>query len=137
MRKVEVIPHHPTWQERFETESKQVKDALGENVVAIHHIGSTAIPGIYAKPILDLLVEVKHIAKVDEQNVPMALLGYEVMGELASLGVGSSVKITKKGFGPIISTLLPDRSFSNWNKLNYRSINIWPILKNQVFGSGG
>ena len=68
MRKVEVVPHDPKWQELFKIESKQVIDAMGENVVAIHHIGSTAIPTIYAKPIIDLLVEVKDIDKVDAKN---------------------------------------------------------------------
>jgi GrpB-like predicted nucleotidyltransferase (UPF0157 family) len=81
MRKVEVVPHDPKWKEAFEIEAKQVAKALDKNVVAIHHIGSTAIPGIYAKPIIDLLVEVEDIVKVDEQNPAMELLVYEVMGE--------------------------------------------------------
>jgi GrpB-like predicted nucleotidyltransferase (UPF0157 family) len=86
MRKVEVVSHNPKWQEAFEVESKCVANALGENVVAIHHIGSTAIPSIYAKPIIDLLVEVKDIVKVDGQSSSMELLGYEVMGEFGISG---------------------------------------------------
>ncbi len=81
MRKVEVVPHNPEWRDAFEAEAKHVAAALGENVVAIHHIGSTAIPDIYAKPIVDLLVEVRDIAEVDGQSSAMELLGYEVMGE--------------------------------------------------------
>jgi len=81
MRKVEVVPHDPRWQEVFRIESKRVADALGEIVVTIHHIGSTAIPGIYAKPIIDILVEVQDITQVDEQSSAMESLGYEVMGE--------------------------------------------------------
>ncbi len=81
MRKVEVVPHDPKWQDAFRMESKHIADALGENFVKIHHIGSTAIPGIYAKPIIDILVEVKDITKVDEQSSAMESLGYEVMGE--------------------------------------------------------
>ena len=81
MRKVEVVPHDPRWQETFKIESERVADALGEIVVAIHHIGSTAIPGIYAKPIIDILVEVQDITQVDEQSSAMESLGYEVMGE--------------------------------------------------------
>jgi GrpB-like predicted nucleotidyltransferase (UPF0157 family) len=80
MRKVEVVPHDPKWREAFKVESKSVADALGKNVVAVHHIGSTAIPSIYAKPVIDLLVEVKDIIKVDRQSSAMELLGYEVMG---------------------------------------------------------
>jgi GrpB-like predicted nucleotidyltransferase (UPF0157 family) len=86
MRKVEVVPHNPKWREMFNIESSRVIEALSKNVVAIHHIGSTAIPHIYAKPIIDLLVEVQDIAKVDEQNRSMELLGYEVMGEFGISG---------------------------------------------------
>ena len=81
MMKVEVVPHNPQWRDAFATEAKHVAAALGENVVAIHHIGSTAIPNIYAKPVIDLLVEVGDITDVDGQSSAMESLGYEVMGE--------------------------------------------------------
>ena len=81
MRKVEVVPHNPRWRDAFEAEAKQVAAALGENVVAIHHIGSTAIPDIYAKPVVDLLVEVRDITEVDGRSAAMESLVYEVMGE--------------------------------------------------------
>ncbi len=87
MRKVEVVPHDPKWREMFDVESRSVADALGENVIAIHHIGSTAISSIYAKPIIDLLVEVKDIFEVDGQHsASMKTLGYEVMGEFGISG---------------------------------------------------
>ncbi|HEU4882801.1 MAG TPA: GrpB family protein [Longimicrobium sp.] len=81
MNKVEVVPHDPRWRDAFEVESKHITAALGENVVAIHHIGSTAIPDIHAKPIIDLLVEVRDIAAVDGRGAAMEALGYQVMGE--------------------------------------------------------
>jgi len=81
MGKVEVVPHNHVWRNAFELEAKHVAAALGENVVAIHHIGSTAIPEIYAKPIIDLLVEVRDIREVDPRSSAMKSLGYEVMGE--------------------------------------------------------
>jgi len=81
MRKVEVVPHNPLWRDAFEAEAERVAAALGENVVAIHHIGSTAIPNIYAKPVVDLLVEVRDINGVDGRSSAMESLGYEVMGE--------------------------------------------------------
>lgn len=84
--KVEVVPHDPSWRGAFETESKQIALALTENVVAIHHIGSTAIPQIHAKPIIDMLVEVKDITKVDTQTSAMEALGYEAMGEFGISG---------------------------------------------------
>lgn len=80
MKKVEVVPHNPRWRSAFEAEAKHIGAALGENVVAIHHIGSTAIPDIYAKPVIDLLVEVVNITEVDERSSAMEALGYEAMG---------------------------------------------------------
>jgi len=81
MRKVEVVPHDPRWRDEFEAEAKHVAAALGDNVVAVHHIGSTAIPNIYAKPVVDLLIEVRDITEVDGRSSAMESLGYEVMGE--------------------------------------------------------
>ena len=81
MRKVEVVPHDPRWRDAFEAEAKQVAAALGDNVAAIHHIGSTAIPDIYAKPVIDMLVEVGDVAALDARSRALGSLGYEVMGE--------------------------------------------------------
>ncbi|MGD2183213.1 GrpB family protein [Lusitaniella coriacea] len=86
MRKVEVVPHNPQWREVFKVESQQISEVLGENCAIVHHIGSTAIPGIYAKPIVDFLVEVKDITKVNKQTPEMESLGYEAMGEYGISG---------------------------------------------------
>ena len=86
MKKVEVVPHNSEWQKAFRAEAKLIAAALGENVAAVHHIGSTAIPGIYAKPGIDLLIEVKNITEVDNRSAAMESLGYEVMGEFGISG---------------------------------------------------
>ncbi len=52
---VRVLPNDPIWKKRFESESHRVLEVFGENGVAVHHIGSTAIPSIVAKPIIDML----------------------------------------------------------------------------------
>jgi len=59
---------------------------MGDNFVAIHHIGSTAIPRIYAKPVIDLLVEVKEISQVDDHNSAFATINYQAMGEFGIPG---------------------------------------------------
>lgn len=81
MRKVVVVPHDPLWKSLFEAESIDIINALSENAIAIHHIGSTSIPGIYAKPIIDFLVVAKDLARVDERSDQMELIGYRTMGE--------------------------------------------------------
>jgi GrpB-like predicted nucleotidyltransferase (UPF0157 family) len=83
---IEAVPYDPLWRKAFEAEAKNVGSVLGENVVAIHHIGSTAIPNIYAKPVIDLLVEVKDITEVDGRSLAIEALDYEVMGEFGISG---------------------------------------------------
>ena len=83
---VKVVPHNPQWKKAFDTESQQIAAIIAKNLVFIHHIGSTAIPKIYAKPIIDFLVEVHNINLVDRQTSEMEKLGYEAMGEFGLVG---------------------------------------------------
>ena len=66
-RKVEVVPYDPRWSELFKTEAGRITGVLGQEAQAIHHIGSTSIPGIVSKPIIDILVEVKAIKEMDRR----------------------------------------------------------------------
>lgn len=83
---VVVVPHDLRWAEMFAAEAQRVTAALGSNVTAVHHIGSTAIPGICAKPILDLLVEVVDVNAIDACNAAMEKLRYEPRGEFGIPG---------------------------------------------------
>jgi GrpB-like predicted nucleotidyltransferase (UPF0157 family) len=81
VRKVEVVPFCEQWSMLFHKEAEKIKEIFGEHCLNIYHIGSTSIPGMHAKPVIDLLVEVKDIENVDEYNEQMAELGYEAVGE--------------------------------------------------------
>lgn len=83
---VQLLPHDPHWAEMADVEMRALSDAIGSTLVAIHHIGSTAIPGIRAKPILDLLPVVKSLAIVDHRKSELAALGYDSWGELGLPG---------------------------------------------------
>lgn len=79
--RVRVVPQNPAWKRDFQVEADQIAQALGDLVVVQHHIGSTAIPGIFAKPTIDMLLEVKNIIWLDDRTAAMDGLGYEAMGE--------------------------------------------------------
>ncbi|WP_181679029.1 GNAT family N-acetyltransferase [Candidatus Protochlamydia amoebophila] len=81
MNKIEVVEYDPNWPELFEVEAERIKQALGHNCIEIHHIGSTSIPGLSAKPIIDMLPVVRNIQEVDKATKAMESLGYEVKGE--------------------------------------------------------
>jgi len=80
-RRVEVVSYNSNWKRMYKEELEKIKNILNDIIVDIHHIGSTAIPGIKAKPVIDILVEVKNIEAVDRYNNKMEELGYEAMGE--------------------------------------------------------
>lgn len=81
-----VVPYDPAWITMFRAESKRINRALKDNLVSINHIGSTAIPGIFAKPIIDILLEVHGLVLLDNQQGAMEELGYEAMGEFGIPG---------------------------------------------------
>lgn len=64
-RKVVLADHDPAWAQRFEAERARIAAALGERALRIEHIGSTAVPGLAAKPIVDILVEVATLDGID------------------------------------------------------------------------
>src|SRR5436190_21363500 len=84
-RKIEVVPYNPAWPQLFEEEAAKIKQALGENCIAVHHIGSTAVPGLSTKPILDMSPVVLDIMRVDQATPSMRSLGYEAKGEFGML----------------------------------------------------
>lgn len=86
MREVVVVPADPRWREAFEAEAARLAAVLGENLLEMHHIGSTAVPGLSAKPIIDILPVVRDINLVDALNDEMAALGYGAWGEFGLRG---------------------------------------------------
>jgi len=58
MKVIKVVPYNPDWKKQFEIEAIKIKEILGDHCIAIHHIGSTSIPGLAAKPKLDIIAVV-------------------------------------------------------------------------------
>jgi len=81
-RIIEVVPHDATaWRAAFAREARALKHVFGEAVIAIHHVGSTSIPGLPAKPIIDLLVVLRETVTIGRFSSAMQALGYRVRGE--------------------------------------------------------
>jgi GrpB-like predicted nucleotidyltransferase (UPF0157 family) len=83
---VELVPHRAEWAKMATTESARLKSALGDNILTVHHVGSTSIPGIAAKPIVDLLPVVRSIEALDAQENTVRALGYKWHGEFGLEG---------------------------------------------------
>lgn len=81
LKYVELKPHDPAWSSLFIEAEAEIQSILQDNCIEIHHIGSTAIPDIHAKPIIDVLPVVKDISLVDSFNAKFEAQGYVCMGE--------------------------------------------------------
>ena len=86
MREVLVVPYDPKWPATFERAAREVRAALGESVLVINHIGSTSIPGIHAKPIIDMLAVASDLSRIESRSEAMRAIAYEPMGEFGIAG---------------------------------------------------
>lgn len=77
-RDLVVVPWNPAWAPTYAHHERSIRAALGEEAAAIEHIGSTSVPGLAAKPIIDILVVVSDIT-AEENYLPQFLVaGYHL-----------------------------------------------------------
>ena len=87
-RIIEVVDYDPAWVTAFEKEAATLNAVFGQRVVEVHHIGSTAVPGLDAKPIIDILVVLDHTDDINAFDRAMEEVGYRVRGECLRRDVG-------------------------------------------------
>ena len=83
---ITVVDYNPLWQEKYEKEARLIRKILADNCIAIYHIGSTSVKGLAAKPIIDIMVAVSSLEKVDNVAKDFKKLDYEYLGEFGIKG---------------------------------------------------
>lgn len=83
---VELVPYRPEWERLYRSESVRILRACGGQVTVVEHIGSTAVPGLSAKPILDLMPGIERLENGPPTIPAMESLGYACRGEHGILG---------------------------------------------------
>lgn len=86
MRKIEVLPYNPSWASQFKNDAVLITSILSSNLIAIEHIGSTAVPNLAAKPVIDILLEVNSLDVLDTCNEALQHIGYKAKGENGMTG---------------------------------------------------
>ena len=81
-----LLPYDPGWPQAFDSEAARLRGAFGDLFVDLQHIGSTAVPRLLAKPVIDILAVVPQVEALDLQRDVWEILGYEVMGEFGVPG---------------------------------------------------
>ena len=83
---VVVLPYEKQWQQEFQIIKNELSNALGQLAVSIEHVGSTAVEGLSAKPIIDIDVVIEDYDKLDAVIDALGKIGYRHEGDLGILG---------------------------------------------------
>lgn len=78
--------YSPDWPRQFEVEAAKLRALLEDELLVVHHIGSTSVPGLAAKPIIDMLPIVRVIERVDDITPQLQQAGYKAWGEYGLSG---------------------------------------------------
>lgn len=84
-RSYELLPYDPAWPKKYEELAQKIKPVFGDNLVDMQHCGSTSIPGMIAKPTIDIIVAVKDLEQVRQQRDTMVQLGFRALGNFIQL----------------------------------------------------
>ena len=77
-RDILLLPYDPEWPQIFEQHRRKIQTALGKTALAIDHIGSTSVPGLAAKPIIDMMLVVEYSGDEPSYLPPLEKAGYEL-----------------------------------------------------------
>jgi GrpB-like predicted nucleotidyltransferase (UPF0157 family) len=73
---IEIMPYDPAWPTRFVAQAASLREALGPVALRIDHVGSTSVPGLAAKPVIDVQISVADFEPLDAFRLPLERLGY-------------------------------------------------------------
>jgi GrpB-like predicted nucleotidyltransferase (UPF0157 family) len=79
VKRVEVVPYSDLWPLLYEQEAERIRDALGSSLRVVEHVGSTAVPGLAAKPVVDIALSVESFENLDV--AALEELGYRYVPE--------------------------------------------------------
>lgn len=83
---ITVLDYNPEWPLKYAKEREHIVRILKENCISIYHIGSTSVPGLAAKPIIDIMAVVRSLERVDSAAEAFSEIGYEFLGEFGIAG---------------------------------------------------
>ncbi|AUX23914.1 hypothetical protein SOCEGT47_044440 [Sorangium cellulosum] len=111
-----VVPHDPAWPERYGAEREALLGATGSLLVAIEHIGSTAVPGLEAKPVIDIMAAVLRLADASAALGRLGEIGYQ----LTPTGMRDRLFLRKRTPGDACAFHLHLVEQATWHERNER-----------------
>lgn len=137
--KVTLSEYSPEWAERFQTENRALRTIFGPMALSIEHVGSTAIPGILAKPVIDVAVSVHSFADLAQCTSKLRSIGYVPKTSVTRIGRRFFVKepdgtqayylhIAEEGSGYIAEMLL----FRDYLRMHSEEAFLYSLLKENL-----
>lgn len=116
---IEVVAYDPRWPELFQELARAIEKELGPAALALDHIGSTAVPGLAAKPVIDIDLTVSDPADEAAYALPLARLGYDLIIREPSWHQHRCLRLEKPRvnlhvFGPDCPENIRHRLFRDW-----------------------
>jgi len=136
-RKIEVMPYDPAWPRLFEVEAAKIRAALGSAALLIEHVGSTAVAGLAAKPVIDIQLAVPNSAEEDAYRPALERAGYRLVIREPEwfehrLFKGAAPEANLHVFSGGCAELDRCRLFRDWLRVTPRDVELYARTKQQL-----
>ena len=138
MPRIIVVPYDPEWPARFDALRRPIWEAVRDVAIAVEHVGSTAVPGLAAKPIVDMTVVVRSPSDIPDAITRLERLGYLHRGDLGIAGreafhVPPELPAHHLYVCTCDSTALANHiTFRDWMRTHPEDANAYGALKEQL-----
>ena len=120
-RLYELKEYDKNWKVQFKDKARRIRKILGNEIIQIYHIGSTSIPGMVAKPQIDVLVVVKNLKKIKNYYNAMSSNGFTHLGDYTGIGEECFAEDRKDGIRLATIHVVPKGHKEISDQLNFRN----------------
>jgi hypothetical protein len=130
-----VVPYDPTWPQRFQAASAEILAATDHRFLRLEHIGSTSVPGLAAKPTIDMMASVRRLLDGHAAQPALAALGYELADtgmrerlffqRLAGPGVSTTARAARNDARTDIAAAVAPITLASLPDVHLSTANIW------------
>jgi GrpB-like predicted nucleotidyltransferase (UPF0157 family) len=136
-RKVEVVPYDPEWPRMYSAKEQRIREALGRAALRIDHVGSTSVPGLSAKPVIDIQLAVRDSADEAAYRGALEQAGYCLVVREPEwfehrLFKGSNPETNLHVYSADCPELDRCRLFRDWLRVNLQDVELYARTKQEL-----
>jgi GrpB-like predicted nucleotidyltransferase (UPF0157 family) len=140
--KIEIVAYNPDWPDRYESLAAQIRAALGPAVLHIEHVGSTSVPGLAAKDVIDIDLTVADSSDEQRYIPALARIGYTLTIREPSWHQHRCLRLAEPRvnlhvFGPDCPETIRHRMFRDWLRANPADRALYEDAKRAAVPGGG